>query len=84
MRTKEEILQNQKHGFNSGQKESALNAMQEYADEFACSFAEWKEEEKIELSFRTSRKGCIYVYKDMAYTTIELLEIYKQQINGKV
>jgi len=41
MRTKEEILQNQKHGFNSGQKESALNAMQQYADEFACAFAEW-------------------------------------------
>lgn len=71
------------HYYENDENEIEI-AMQQYADEFACGFAEWKEEEKIELSFRTSRKGCIYVYKDMAYTTIELLEIYKQQINGKV
>ncbi len=90
MRTKEEILQNQKHGFNSGQKESALNAMQQYADEFACAFAEWiaqnannylesdKSINMNEFEYLKDNEESIIV------TTTELLEIFKQQINGKV
>ena len=89
MRTKEEILQNQKHGFNSGQKESALNAMQQYADEFACAFAEWiaqnannylesdKSINMNEFEYLKDNEESIIV------TTTELLEIFKQQINGK-
>ena len=90
MRTKEEILQNQKHGFNSGQKESALNAMQQYADEFACAFAEWiaqnannylesdKSINMNEFEYLKDNEESIIV------TTTELLEIFKKEINGKV
>jgi hypothetical protein len=48
MKSKEEILDSQKHGFNSGQYESALNAMEEYANQFKAqpkrSIQERKEE----------------------------------------
>ena len=72
MRTKEEILQNQKHGFNSGQKEAALKAMQQYADEFACAFAEWKDKYEMEYNFRAQ----------YTHNIKELLEIFKKEING--
>lgn len=86
MRTKEEILQNQKHGFNSGQKESALNAMQQYADEFACAFAEFMAENYVPILQHQKLQYWQKNYQDKSkkYTTTELLEIFKQQINGKV
>ena len=89
MRKKEEILQNQKHGFNSGQKESALNAMQQYADEFACAFAEWiaqnannylesdKSINMNEFEYLKDNEESIIV------TTTELLEIFKKEQDGK-
>lgn len=53
------------------QKKKAL----ECADEFACAFAEWKAE-----------KAPMGLYNDgtciKPKTLTELLEIYKQQING--
>ena len=61
---------------------------QEYADEFACAFTEWIIESKYKLI--SIKKGIIYSDEDIVesdsvikfYTTNELLEIYKQQING--
>ena len=85
MRTKEEILQNQKHGFNSGQKESALNAMQQYADEFACAFADYLVKN---YQPRFPNKGEWVKIIDSnkfkrVYTTTELLEIFKKEQDGK-
>ena len=85
MRTKEEILQNQKHGFNSGQKESALNAMQQYADEFACAFADYLVKN---YQPRLPNKGEWVKIIDSnkfkrVYNTTELLEIFKKEQDGK-
>lgn len=48
-----------------------------YADEFACAFAEWKDE-----------KAPMGLYNDgtciKPKTLTELLEIFKKEINGKV
>ena len=49
-------------------------AMQEYADEFACGFAEWLRDNP---EYRNE-------FSNKLMTTPELLEIYKQQINAKV
>ena len=64
--------------------------MQQYADEFACAFAEWIIESKYKLI--SIKKGIIYSNEDIIkpesviefYTTTELLEIFKKEINGKV
>ena len=65
------------------QKKKAL----ECADEFACAFAEWIIESKYKVV--SIKKGIIYSDEDIVkpdsviefYTTTELLEIFKQQIN---
>ena len=59
----------------------AESAMQEYADEFACAFAEWKDANygryNTDLFYHLNGEG------DQYYSTKELLEIFKKEINGK-
>jgi len=45
---------------------------QEYADEFACAFAEWKDKYEMEYNFRAQH----------THNIKELHEIFKQEING--
>jgi len=90
MRTPIQIFK--KHGIHYYENdENAIEiAMQEYADEFACAFAEWiaqnannylesdKSINMNEFEYLKDNEESIIV------TTTELLEIFKQQINGKV
>ena len=77
MRTKEVIKAHHvnRQFFSNDYKGNAyINAMQEYADEFACGFAEWLRDNP---EYRNE-------FSNKLMTTPELLEIYKQQINAKV
>ena len=51
--SKEDILDNQEHGFNSGQKKSALRAMDIFAKQEAIAFAEFI----LDNSYTKSDKG---------------------------
>lgn len=97
MRTKEEILEELEANtlnteFLIYTKENVLHAMEVHADEFACGFAEWKVNNASDFCEANSfcgqslkRGQWIYFkdgHKDRIVTTTELLEIYKQQING--
>ena len=63
----------------------AESAMQEYADEFACAFAEFIAENYVPILQHQKLQYWQKNYQDKSkkYTTKELLEIYKQQNNGK-
>lgn len=63
-------------------QKDALKAMQEYADEFACAFAEWIANNQFSYYNEKWTSTKMY-YGGCIYTTKELLEIYKQQNNGK-
>lgn len=65
MKTKEEILNNQKYGFNRGQRESALQAMDEYTTQQSIAFCEWKDK-----NFRHSIGGFVHVMGDLLYKGI--------------
>lgn len=90
MRKKEEILAKELGGYLKMREQDLPdrihNSMQEYADEFACAFAEWIVESKYKLV--CIKKGIIYSNEDMIkpesviefYTTTELLEIFKKEI----
>ena len=57
-------------------------SMQEYADEFACAFAEWVYKNIRDIGVENGKM--IYIYKDYKqYTTTELLKIFKKEQDGK-
>ena len=72
------------------QIEEIEESIPKYADEQTCAFAEWIIESKYKLI--SIKKGIIYSNEDIIkpeyviefYTTTELLEIFKKEINGKV
>ena len=84
---KKEILLKSTTGYRGAIKQKdALKAMQEYTDEFACAFADYLVKN---YQPRFPNKGEWVKIIDSnkfkrVYTTTELLEIFKQQINGKV
>lgn len=90
MRTPMQIFKKHNIHYYENDENAIEIAMQEYADEFACAFAEWIIESKYKVV--SIKKGIIYSDEDIVkpdsviefYTTTELLEIFKQQINGKV
>jgi len=93
MRKKEEYLEGLdmttlKTEFEIYTKPTVIDVMQQYADEFACAFAEWIIESKYKLI--SIKKGIIYSDEDIIkpdsviefYTTTELLEIFKKEQDG--
>ena len=66
-------------------KEEILKALPKYADEFACAFAEFIAENYVPILQHQKLQYWQKNYQDKSkkYTTTELLEIFKQQINGK-
>jgi len=61
----------------------AESAMQEYADEFACAFAEWLADKNYSYSVKEKCWFILYSEENYGYITTELLEIFKKEINGK-
>lgn len=77
MRKKEEFLEGLemttlKTEFEIYTKPTVIDVMQQYADEFACAFAEWKDKYEMEYNFRAQH----------THNIKELHEIFKQEING--
>ena len=58
------------------------DAMQEYADEFACAFAEWKD--KNNYKYFESLNGFIFlnIPNEKILTGIKLLQIFKKEQDG--
>ena len=84
----DEILERHNKAFNLQNvilKNNALKAMQEYADEFACAFADYLVKN---YQPRFPNKGEWVKIIDSnkfkrVYTTTELLEIFKKEQDGK-
>lgn len=71
---KETILDNQKHGFNSGQRESALTAMDEWAEIRAITFIEWANENHYIQWFPTNKWSRDNDHNE--YTTKQLYKLF--------
>lgn len=67
------------------QIEEIEESIPKYADEFACAFAEFIAENYVPILQHQKLQYWQKNYQDKSkkYTTTELLEIFKQQINGK-
>jgi hypothetical protein len=88
MKTKEEILDNQRHGFNEGQRESALYAMSEYAKQQAIAFEVWKIKEGWVLSSNPLHDPDARVYYQPTEETDwlsvkELYDLFESQNKGQ-
>ena len=64
---------------------SITKAMQQYADEFACAFAEFMSENYVPILQHGELQYWQKNYQDKSkkYTTTELLEIFKKEQDGK-
>lgn len=86
MRTPMQIFKKHNIHYYENDENAIEIAMQEYADESACAFAEFMAENYVPILQHQKLQYWQKNYQDKSkkYTTTELLEIYKQQINGKV
>ena len=62
----------------NGVSESALRAMEEYSEEMACGFVEWKDNNSTYAGFD---KVILYNHKCELKTTKELYQIYLEHLN---
>ena len=65
--------------------DAIINGLQEYANEFACAFAEFMSENYVPILQHGELQYWQKNYQDKSkkYTTTELLEIFKKEQDGK-